>query len=188
MSLKYSILGLLHYKPMHGYRIKEHIEKNFDNLWSINYGQVYLNLKNLKKEELISMTEVSISGEKGPPRKLYTITEKGRNAFLGWLHDSSNEKIITRSPFLMRFVFFGFGDKDSALGIIDEQTDLYEKQLAKRYANLPRWERQGTYVRLMTELGTEMNEMYLNWLKRARQEILEYEEDGEFLLTVEKPR
>lgn len=188
MSLKYAILGLLHYKPMHGYRIKEYIEKDFDNMWSINYGQIYLNLKNLKKEGSISMTEVSVSGEKGPPRKLYTITEKGRKAFLNWLHDSSNERIIIRNPFLMRFVFFGFGDKDRALEIIDEQTDLYEKQLARRYANLPRWEKQDICVRLMTELGTQMNEVFLDWLKRARQEISEHEKTGKLLLTAEKPR
>ena len=47
MSIKYAILGLLHYSDMHGYRIKAHIEKNFGHMWSINFGQIYPSLKQL---------------------------------------------------------------------------------------------------------------------------------------------
>ena len=81
MSLKYSILGLLHYRDMHGYRIKDHIERNFGHMWSINFGQIYPNLKKMYQDNLISMEEVVQKGVKGPPRKLYSITQKGRDEF-----------------------------------------------------------------------------------------------------------
>ena len=171
MALRYSILGLLHYRPMHGYRIKEHIERNFGHMWSINYGQIYPNLKKMLDEGLVSMTEEVCEGEKGPPRKLYAITEKGRHAFQQWLASTPEGAMVLRDPFLMRFVFFGFGEKKRSLEIIDAQLKVWERQLAKRYANLARWERSGRYVRLMAELGVRMNEVFVEWLAKAKAEI-----------------
>lgn len=171
MGLRYSILGLLHYRPMHGYRIKEHIERNFGHMWSINYGQIYPNLKKMHDEGLVSMIEEVCEGEKGPPRKLYSITPKGRDAFQDWLGSKPEGGIVLRDPFLMRFVFFGFGEKQTSMEIIDKQLEAWERQLAKRYANLARWERSGLYVRLMADLGVRMNEVFVEWLTQARAEI-----------------
>lgn len=88
--------------------------------------------------------------------------------------------MILRDPFLMRFVFFGFGDQERAGELLEEQLDAYEKQLARRYVNLQRWEHKGIYVKLMAELGVRMNEVFLDWLKHARQELLKAElENGD---------
>jgi len=178
MSIKYTILGLLHYRDLHGYRIKEVIEEHFGHMWTINYGQIYPNLKKLRAEGLISMAEEVRRGEKGPPRKRYAITAAGKEAFRDWLAQSPEGSMILRDPFLMRFVFFGFGDKARAGELIEEQLDAYEKQLARRYVNLQRWEHRGIYVKLMAELGVRMNEVFLDWLKHARQELLEAEREN----------
>jgi DNA-binding PadR family transcriptional regulator len=170
--IKYAILGLLHYTDMHGYRIKEHIERNFGHMWSINYGQIYPNLKKLYQDGLITMKEVVVNGEKGPPRKLYSITEKGKKDFLTWLNSSPEKPMLLRDPFLMRFVFFGFGDSKRAIEIIDEQIKRYNKELERRKKNLSRWEKSGIHVRLIADLGANLNEMVLEWLKRSREEIL----------------
>ncbi len=173
MAIKYSILGLLHYKDMHGYRIKEHLERNFGHMWSINYGQIYPNLKILCDDGWIRMMDFSQNGEKGPPRKLYSITEKGREEFLRWLSASPERAMILRDPFLMRFVFFGFGDRDNALALIDAQIDIYEKQIVRRKDNQRRWDELGMYVQLVADLGITFNELFLDWLKKARARIAE---------------
>ena len=173
--LKYAILGLLHYTDMHGYRIKEHIEQNFGHMWSINYGQIYPNLKKLHNDGLVTMREMAQNGEKGPPRKLYTITEKGRKEFSKWLATSPEKPMLLRDPFLMKFVFFGFGDDRRSLEIIDGQIQQYKNDLERRQKNLKRWENSGTYVQLTAELGASLNEVLLNWLEYARREILKIE-------------
>ena len=81
--------------------------------------------------------------------------------------------MLLRDPFLLRFVFFGFGSKERALRLLDEQIALYETQLEKRRENMRKWQRQGIYVRKMGELGLLLNEMILEWLKRSREEIAE---------------
>ena len=87
--------------------------------------------------------------------------------------------MLLRDPFLLRFVFFGFGSKDRVLGLVDEQIRTYETQIEKRRENMRRWQRQGIYVQQMGELGLLLNEMILEWLKRSRKEIAE-SADGEF--------
>jgi DNA-binding PadR family transcriptional regulator len=173
--LKYASLGLLHYTDMHGYRIKEHIEQNFGHMWSINFGQIYPNLKSLHNDELIRMTKVAQNGQKGPPRKLYSITQKGKEAFAQWLDTSPEKPMLLRDPFLMKFVFFGFGDAKRSLEMIDDQIKQYKNDLDRRKNNLKRWEDSGTYVRLTTELGANLNEMFLKWLKHSKKEILAHE-------------
>ncbi len=179
--IQYAILGLLHYKDMHGYRIKRHIEKNFGFMWSVNYGQIYPNLKKLSDDGWIVIKKIEQNGEKGPPRKLYTITDKGREAFAEWLASAPERSMLLRDPFLMRFVFCGFGDSQRAIDLIDEQIKKYEGFLERREANLERWEKSGLYVRLISELGVELNQAFLNWLKRAREEIRSGELDEKTL-------
>jgi DNA-binding PadR family transcriptional regulator len=179
MAIKYSILGLLHYEDMHGYRIKEHIEKNFGHMWSINYGQIYPNLKKLQEEGLIKMKEIVQNGEKGPPKKLYAITPKGKEEFARWLGSFPEKPMILRDPFLMRFVFYGFGEHDRALEVIEDQISQYEGYLERRKENLEKWHKSGVYVKLISELGVKMNAVFLEWLQTAKAEItLQKKEDS----------
>ena len=177
MSLKYSILGLLHYRDMHGYQIKKTIENQFGHMWTINYGQIYPNLKKLKDEGLVTMIEEANQGEKGPSRKMYSITDKGSRIFLEWLESLPEKSMLLRDPFLMRFVFFGFVDKKRSIEIVEEQINLYNTQMKKRRENLERLQHHDIYVRLMAELGVRMNEMFLEWLERSRKEIEESMKD-----------
>jgi DNA-binding PadR family transcriptional regulator len=174
MSVKHAILGLLHYQDMHGYRIKRHMERNFGHMWSINYGQIYPNLRKMEQEGLLTKREIAGIGT--PARKLYSITEEGKRAFAEWLSSDPQGTMLLRDPFLLRFVFFGFGSRERALAQMDDQIRLYENQLEKRRQNMRRWQRQGIYVRQMGELGLLLNEMLLEWLKRSRKTIAESSE------------
>lgn len=171
MAIKYAILGLLHYKDMHGYQIKKHIERNFGYMWSINYGQIYPNLKHLADEGLVTMREFNQVGQKGPQRKLYSLTEDGRREFSRWLGGDPEKNMILRDPFLMRFVFYGFGDRERSLEVIDEQTKHWSKLLATRRENIKRWRGHDLHVRLIAELGLDLNRMLLEWLQKAKREI-----------------
>ncbi|MBP1761737.1 MAG: transcriptional regulator, PadR-like family [Firmicutes bacterium] len=172
MTLKYTVLGLLHYKNLHGYRICEHIEQHFGQLWTINPGQIYPVLRALEEEGLIRMVEVVQKEQKGPYRKLYAITDKGRAEFQSWLADSPGKGMIVRDPFLTRFVFFDYGDKEQALTLIDEQISIWQEEWDKRQFNRERWNQQSIYLRLISQLGSNTNGMYLDWLKYAREEIV----------------
>lgn len=169
MGVKNAILGLLHYEDMHGYRIKNHLERNFGHMWTVNFGQIYPALKTMLDEGLVTMNE--IGQENAPARKLYSITPKGKVEFIRWLESAPEKNMVLRDPFLLRFTFFAFGDKQHALDLIAGQIKVYEKQREQRAGNAARWERGNVYVRLISELGVGFNELMLDWLKRAAVEI-----------------
>ncbi|MDP8221781.1 MAG: PadR family transcriptional regulator [Candidatus Lernaella stagnicola] len=169
MSIKYAILGLLQFKEMHGYRIKKLIERDFGFMWTVNYGQIYPALKSMLEDKWVTMSVEAKSNS--PDRKLYSITEKGRQEFLSWLGAEPERRLFVRDPFLLRFTFFDLGDKVRALEMIDGQIEFYETQLALRKAFTAERQRRDIYVRLATELGIRFNEMFLDWLRHARGEI-----------------
>ena len=175
MSIKYAILGLLQYKDMHGYRIKKLIERDFGFMWTVNYGQIYPALRSMHEQGLVTMSVVVKSNS--PDRKLYSITDRGRQEFLNWLSAEPERRLFIRDPFLLRFTFFGLGDTQQSLRLIQEQITFYEEQLAVRQKFIATRQRRDTYVRLATDLGLRFNEMILDWLRQAHAEI-EQEADG----------
>ena len=169
MSIKYAILGLLTRKDLHGYAIKQRIERDFGHMWTVNYGQIYPALRALESEGLVTMVEQA--QPRAPTRKRYSITPQGRAVFRAWLDSPPEKRLILRDPFLLRFTFFDQGDPAAATRSIDEQIRLYRAQLRDRREAMLGWRRRDLYVRLASELGIELNEMILAWLKRARAEI-----------------
>ena len=88
--------------------------------------------------------------------------------------------MLLRDPFLLKFAFFGFGGPEDALRIIDGQIASYEAQLDRRSGNSIRWDNQGPYVKLLSNLGVTFNEMYIEWLKAARKQIEENITDKDY--------
>jgi DNA-binding PadR family transcriptional regulator len=171
MSIKYAVLGLLHYRDMYGYEIKDHIEKNFAYMWTVNYGQIYASLKTLVSEGLIVLADVVPSENGAPQKKLYSLTDEGRKEFKSWLRSSPEKKLLHRDPFIMRFIFFGFGRKAEALKLVEEQIRLHEQRLAQREEELPHWMKRGQYVAMARELGISYMKMRVKWLHQVRDAL-----------------
>ncbi|MEH6524428.1 MAG: helix-turn-helix transcriptional regulator [Sneathiella sp.] len=56
MTLKRSsipMLGLLTWRPMSGYELKQEIEGSLENYWSESFGQLYPHLRELHRSGLI---------------------------------------------------------------------------------------------------------------------------------------
>ncbi len=78
---KYAILGVLCIKPCSGYDIKKFCDKTISHFWNENFGHIYPVLKQLEGEKLI----VPNSKQEEDRKKLYHITEEGKQAFYEWL-------------------------------------------------------------------------------------------------------
>ena len=67
----------------HGYRLKQELESLCDDFWEVNYGRLYRVLDVLDSAgDLDSMEQIQ-SGR--PNRKVYRITDKGRQTLDDWL-------------------------------------------------------------------------------------------------------
>lgn len=82
MSLDHILLGILR-KPANGYAIKQAFDEVFNHFWAAKLSQIYRTLKRL--EEQGALTSRNTPSEKGPDKRIYSITAKGRRQLRDWL-------------------------------------------------------------------------------------------------------
>lgn len=80
MSVKYGILTSLCQRQHHGYELKLELESLLGIKGKINPGQIYTTLDRLIRDQLV--TAVGIDDQ---DRKLYDVTEEGRQELESWL-------------------------------------------------------------------------------------------------------
>ncbi len=119
MSLENGILGFLSMKPLSGYDLKKLFLMSAAYFWPADQTQIYRTLKKLVGEGLIELKEQK-KGET-VDRKIYAITEKGREASLKQIQQNSVDSFISRDQFLMQLFFSGTLDKDEQLALLDAQ-------------------------------------------------------------------
>lgn len=118
--LELATLGLLQKEPLHGYRLKQDLERFISGCISVNYGAIYPLLKRLEKQELLTL---SISeGDNGGKRKIYAITEKGKRRFQEKMLATPRESWVNaRSRFMVKFVFFTHLPAPQRVELIEER-------------------------------------------------------------------
>ncbi len=106
MSLGYGILGFLNYEPMTGYDLAKAFGDSLKFFWHAQNSHIYLELKKLEKEGYISGNTV-IQSDK-PNKRVFSITESGRAAFLNWLSQCpGTNDMHFKNAFLMKVFFSG---------------------------------------------------------------------------------
>ncbi|MDF2998288.1 MAG: transcriptional regulator [Xanthobacteraceae bacterium] len=79
MSLsKFFILRVLHQKPMHGYDVARMVEQTTNGCCSPTEGTIYPVLREFEEGGYVTSETEVVSGRE---RKVYTLTDKGRDAF-----------------------------------------------------------------------------------------------------------
>ena len=79
MSLsKFFILSVLRQRPMHGYEIAREVECSTDGCCSPTEGTIYPVLREFEQGAYVTSHTETVSGR---DRKVYTLTDKGREAF-----------------------------------------------------------------------------------------------------------
>ena len=102
MSLPHGILGFLNYGRMSGYDLAKAFRSSVQFFWHAQNSQIYLVLDKLEKQGFVTH-ELIIQTDK-PSKKLYSITDAGRNEFFYWLA-GPNDSFASKNAFLMK-VFF----------------------------------------------------------------------------------
>jgi len=84
LSLKDALLGLLNHKPMTGYDLKKILDHPMGFFWTAQMSQIYREINKLEEKGLVK-SEI-VPQEKRPDRKVYHLTQEGKETFLNWLN------------------------------------------------------------------------------------------------------
>lgn len=175
-NLRYAVLGLIASKKegVHGYQLKGECEAIADEFWALNYGRLYRIL-----DELEGVGELSVVDEiqKGRPnKKVYRITEQGRQNLDDWLLapvEPNGQPL--RDEMVLKLLFLGAEDVDRIYEIIKQQRSVYLTRLARVTRRRRRLEKAGVNLRA-TEMildGAEMRvRADLNWLESIERRLI----------------
>src|SRR5262249_19647956 len=104
MSLQYALLGLLNHSDMTGYDLKKMFDVSIHNFWYASVSQIYRELNALEGKGFLSSI-IQPQADR-PDKRIYSITEEGKAAFLDWIknvpREFSREK---RDEFSLRIFF-----------------------------------------------------------------------------------
>lgn len=129
MSLSHALLGLISYKPSTGYELRTTFSGSVQFFWNATLPQIYRTLNQMESQGLLT---VKVEPQDGKPnRKIYSITDEGRNELMRWLA-SKPEIAPERNPLLLK-VFFGRMANPEALKNIIAGCQEYHRKLIKQY-------------------------------------------------------
>lgn len=127
MDVKTLCLGVLTERDQTGYEIKQHFEEAFSHFFVAGYGSIYPALADLTRRGLVKCT--SVSQEKRPDKKVYSITSEGRAALIDELMTTPPRHKI-RSEFLALMYFAHLLPTARLAAIADEMIEKWDDVLA----------------------------------------------------------
>lgn len=180
MSLGFGILGFLNYEPMTGYEITRVFEESVDFFWHAQNSQIYLELKSLEKKGYVAGETVAQSSR--PNKRVYSITESGREALLRWLAEPPGAGTVHfKSPFLIKLFFGGQQSPAQSAANVKKFKEISESYLREmetvpgsiqRYGvTLP--PEQSCYWGLTADFGCSYIKMCIEWAERSIKKLEE---------------
>ncbi|MGG4142680.1 PadR family transcriptional regulator [Paenibacillus algorifonticola] len=164
----FAVLGILSLGPHSGYDIKQHMEQSTSYFWNENYGQIYPSLAELLDRNDIEVEIIQQNGK--PDKKLYRITEQGRQTLTGWLSQPMEHMVMLKKNELLLRVFFG---SNSSPDTIIQHIQDHKRELAESlrvFEDLEAWLRNAevedqnyTYWLITINYGKSHFKSLISW-------------------------
>jgi DNA-binding PadR family transcriptional regulator len=184
--ITYGVLGLLAYwGPLSGYDLKRLFDHLLSTMWGAAHSQIYHELRRMKDLGWVEMERQE--QESRPDRKVYSITEAGREALEEWQKEPAGV-LQMRDELLMKVFFGAFAASPADLITnIKKSLEEHEMRLAGYRQNgqflsvrsmRPReGQRANPYIStdedenpffpLILRFAIDFEKMYLQWLRQT---------------------
>ncbi len=170
------LLGLLAIEPMSGYDLGLTIRQSVGHFWNESYGQIYPNLKKLANDRFVSCKTERQNGK--PDRRIYSITEKGRERLTKWLAVPPQPE-IPRNELLLKLFFGGRASTQILIGYVErmakerltlldllERAEREEIDKNQHYPDAPYWKMAAHFGQMEMKAHLRWTEETLAQLKK----------------------
>jgi DNA-binding PadR family transcriptional regulator len=154
-----------------GYEIKQVIDFSTRFFWTASYGQIYPELKRLRKAGLVRAEQAPRGKVK---RTVYSLTPKGERALHDWLTSSQDVLFEIRDENLLRLFFSDMLSREEVISNLRTQEQFFEGVL-QRFRELEADVKEGVdegrlYPYLALQYGIEFIAFARDWYaERARR-------------------
>ena len=168
MDVRTICLGILSRGDATGYEIKKLFDEDgYQYFAEVSFGSLYPALSRLTEEGLVSVREEA--QEKRPDRKVYSLTDKGRAAFLNSMMKPLPED-RHRSPFVFAMLFSHLLPQPRVIEMMDTYIEHSEAKLAQLMT--PERAPQTEGESFVTGYGRAVYIAMLNYLRAHRAKLM----------------
>jgi DNA-binding PadR family transcriptional regulator len=172
----YAILASIAHEPKSGYDLAKWFDRVASHFCPAGYGSVYPALSSFESEGLVEYE--TVPSEKGPERKVYSITEKGRRALVHWTSAPAADP-QTRDEQLVKALSYGMLPPERVLALLEEARERHVNNLAyfedlerrlevrRRDRNISEEAYLGTL--LVLRRGINAERCYAQWCEEAEE-------------------
>jgi DNA-binding PadR family transcriptional regulator len=171
---------------MTGYELKQFFDSSVQHFWNAELSQIYPTLKSLEDAGFVDKT-VEVQ-ESRPNRKVYELTEAGREEFVRWVRHPQPPADM-RDPFMIKVFFGAEMPVEDVLVLMRRQMEEHQKVLAfsdtvlRERIQHAKHEHYSTKTQLYWTLTLEMamayRRAYIDWCERSMRLLEESILDGE---------
>lgn len=126
---EYGLLGVLLDGPAHGYDIQQRLRLSLGSVWHVAWSQLYNALHGLEEKGWVATAAGESSS--GPPRHTYSVTARGRRAFLEWATSPVLRLRDVRVELLAKLHFLQRHAPRELGSLLDRQSDALRRALAQ---------------------------------------------------------
>jgi DNA-binding PadR family transcriptional regulator len=174
MSLKHALLGILTCKPMTGYEVKQFFDSSVQHFWNAELSQIYPTLKTLEENGWVDK-RIEVQ-ESRPNRKIYAITDSGREEFARWVRQPAPATDL-RDPFLIKIFFGTEVPLEDVLVLLRREKEEQQKVIAfsetvlrekiKHGVQEMQSPRHGLFWTLTLEMAIAYRRTYIEWCEQS---------------------
>jgi len=169
-TVRQPLLALLAKEPAHGYELKLALEQTFGAAYpSPNIGQIYVTLKRLEHDGLVSSQDVE--QDRRPNKRVYELTPRGREALRAWV-DAPSDGPRVRDDFFVKLILAPMAGLADRMELMNKQRRHYlgmMRALAELHSETDPAE---VAARLLIEGAVLHLQADLDWLQRCQEELL----------------
>ncbi|MDX1804608.1 MAG: PadR family transcriptional regulator [Alcanivorax sp.] len=169
MSLRHAILVLLEDQEASGYDLAREFANSIGLVWNATHQQIYLELGKLNDQQMVTFRHIPQDGK--PDKKLYQITDKGREELIRWLRKPASPARI-RDAFMVKIAGGNLADTTALLRELDELSDMRRERLATFQELASKLDREGRdqhlYSYLTLRRGILDQQAWLEWAEEVR--------------------
>ncbi|GAA1509366.1 PadR family transcriptional regulator [Streptomyces albidochromogenes] len=167
--MRLPLLALLARGPAHGYELKQGLEQLLGSAYpQPNVGQIYVTLGRLEKSGLIEGEEIAQSNR--PNKKIYRLTDAGREALHVWFEDPTDEPRV-RDEFFMKLALAPASGMADQITLINKQRRQYLNTLRDLSKLAAAEDRDNRISQLLIEGAMLHLQADLDWLERCQEEL-----------------
>ncbi|WP_305841332.1 PadR family transcriptional regulator [Photobacterium leiognathi] len=182
MSLPHVILTVLSNREATGYDITKEFSHSIGYFWKASHQQVYRELNKMAANDQVTCRLEPQEGK--PDRKVYAITDAGRQALFNWFEEPARNP-TTRDEFSAKLLVCGVHNSEpmqkQLAALIDESHTLisHYKELEKiHFSDYKSMDRQQRLDRLTLRRGLHNRQAWIDWAEEVLAELKDMDSDN----------